>query len=145
LRLNYLTQGMIAIVPEARQLRALAAMMEAKPDLSQRLAITTPSALRAAVWKTGERRRVRETINALFDSRPRFSARIVFSGKQSFLAGAGVVAMAFGALTNDIVLNLLHITVSLIYFAAVLIRGWALFCTRQQLNDPPSPDRNLPV
>ncbi|MCQ1852812.1 hypothetical protein [Neorhizobium galegae] len=44
---------------------------------------------------TGEpARRVRETIDGLFDRFPEFSARIVLSGSQGFYAGLGLAALA---------------------------------------------------
>ncbi|MDR6820310.1 hypothetical protein J2X76_005507 [Neorhizobium sp. 2083] len=66
-------------MPEATRLSDLRASLSTMPQLGQGLAITTPSAIRRAVWQTGGMRRVRETISVLFDRHPAFSARIVLS------------------------------------------------------------------
>ncbi|CDZ72466.1 Probable xyloglucan glycosyltransferase 1 [Neorhizobium galegae bv. orientalis] len=125
----------VAVVPEARRLADLKAALLAMPLLGQDLAITAPSAIRQAVWRSGATRRVRETINGLFDRFPEFSARVVLSGSQGFYAGLGVAALATALIAMPIgTLLLLHILLSLIYFASLSLR-FAAF-TRQQFGGP---------
>ncbi|UIK08655.1 glycosyltransferase family 2 protein [Neorhizobium galegae] len=125
----------VAVVPEARRLADLKAALLAMPLLGQDLAITAPSAIRQAVWRSGATRRVRETINGLFDRFPEFSARVVLSGAQGFYAGLGVAALAAALIAMPIeTLLLLHILLSLIYFASLSLR-FAAF-TRQQFGGP---------
>jgi len=132
IRLNYISKGMLAIVPEARNLAALSQIFEKKPGLADRIVITTPAALRAAVWKAGTSRRLRESVTTLFEDRSRFSARIVLSGKQGFLAGAGICAFAFALATGTLTLTVLHATISLLYLAAILVRAAALVERRRE-------------
>jgi hypothetical protein len=74
----------VAVVPEASRLADLGAALAAMPALGRDLAITTPSAVRSAVWRAGARRRVQEAVTTLFDQFPDFSARIVLAGHQGF-------------------------------------------------------------
>jgi cellulose synthase/poly-beta-1,6-N-acetylglucosamine synthase-like glycosyltransferase len=131
-RINHRHQApQVAIVPEAIRLADLKAALSAMPLLGQDLAITTPSAIRQAVWRTGATRRMRDTINGLFDRFPGFSARIVCSGHQGFHAGLGFAALASALIVMPIeTLLLLHILLSLIYFASLILRSAAF--TRQQ-------------
>ncbi|MCJ9669765.1 MULTISPECIES: glycosyltransferase family 2 protein [unclassified Neorhizobium] len=128
----------VAVVPEATRLADLKAALLAMPLLGQDLAITTPSAIRGAVWRTGAARRVRETIDGLFDRFPEFSARIVLSGSQGFYAGLGLAALASALIAVPIeTLLFLHILLSLIYFASLVLRLAAF--TRQQFAGPVPP------
>jgi cellulose synthase/poly-beta-1,6-N-acetylglucosamine synthase-like glycosyltransferase len=143
-RLNYADRAMIAIVPEAGRLLALAQQIEARPGLAERAVVTTPAALRAAVWRVGANRRVKESIGTLFEDKGRFSARIVLSGKQGFIAGAAVCAFAFAAASDLPLVAILHLAVSLIYMAAILLRAYALN-HRRSPPPTPQPTERLPV
>ncbi|MBP2562031.1 cellulose synthase/poly-beta-1,6-N-acetylglucosamine synthase-like glycosyltransferase [Neorhizobium galegae] len=124
----------VAVVPEAIRLADLKAALLAMPLLGQDLAITTPSAIRGTVWRSGATRRVREAINGLFDRFPEFSARMVLSGTQGFYAGLGSAALAFALIAMPTeTLLLLHVLLSLIYFVSLGLR-FAAF-TRQQFAD----------
>ncbi|WP_244480267.1 glycosyltransferase family 2 protein [Rhizobium sp. Root1220] len=144
LRLNYINKTMHALVPEARKMATLAQAFENKPGLAERMVITTPSAVRAAVWQAGAGRRLRESVSTLFESQARFSARIVLSGKQGFLAGTGICAFAFAATSSALTLTILHVAVSLFYMAALLVRAAAVVPRRRRLPDP-LPSGYLPV
>lgn len=125
----------VAIVPEATRLSDLRASLSTMPQLGQGLAITTPSAIRRAVWQTGGMRRVRETISGLFDRHPAFSARVVLSGNQGFYAGLWFAALVSALIVMPVeTLLVLHILLSLIYFASLGLR-FAAF-TRQQFAGP---------
>ncbi|EPF00165.1 glycosyltransferase family 2 protein [Rhizobium grahamii] len=143
-RLNYINKGMLAIVPEARNLAALSQAFETKPGLADSIVITTPAALRAAVWRTGSVRRLRESVTTLFEDKARFSARIVLSGKQGFLAGASVCAFAFAVATGTLSLTVLHAAISLLYLAAILVRAAALVDRKSGVPSLPASER-LPV
>jgi cellulose synthase/poly-beta-1,6-N-acetylglucosamine synthase-like glycosyltransferase len=97
------------------------------PTLARNLAITTPSAVRRAVWKADEERRVREATNGLFERQPAFSARVVMSGGQGFFAGTllAAVIICLGALPFT-TLSFLHVALSITYFAALILRIAAL-------------------
>ncbi|WP_245582429.1 glycosyltransferase family 2 protein [Neorhizobium lilium] len=116
-----------AVVPQASRIADLAAALAALPLLGRDLAITTPSAIRSAVWSAGAERRVRETTNRLFEDRPHLSARVVLAGHQGFYAGLAVAAF-FSALMLRPTETLLwlHITLSIIYFLSLTLRLAAL-------------------
>ncbi|WP_245306753.1 MULTISPECIES: hypothetical protein [unclassified Rhizobium] len=138
IRLNYISKCMLAIVPEARNLAALSQTFEKKPGLADSIVVTTPAALRAAVWRAGS------SVSTLFEDKARFSARIVLSGKQGFLAGAGICAFAFALTTGTLTLVALHAAISLLYLAVILVRAAALLDHRCREPDPP-PSDHLPV
>jgi cellulose synthase/poly-beta-1,6-N-acetylglucosamine synthase-like glycosyltransferase len=116
-----------AVVPEAGRLADVAAALATLPQLGRDLVITTPSAIRTAVWRAGCQRRVRETTNRLFEERPHLSARVVLSGHQGFTAGI-IVAVLVSAmlLWPTATLFALHIGLSLIYFLSLSLRLAAL-------------------
>ena len=99
----------VAVVPEARRLADLAAALITRPMLRQDLVVTTPSAIRKAVWDAGAQRRVRQTIAALFEDRPQFSARTVLTGSQGFIAGLLVSPFLISLfLAPQLILPVLH-------------------------------------
>ncbi|MGK6316279.1 glycosyltransferase family 2 protein [Neorhizobium sp. DT-125] len=132
IRINYRYRApQVAVVPEALRLADLGAALSAMPPLGRDLAITTPSAIRRAVWHAGAGRRVRDTVNQLFDRFPAFSARVVLTGNQGFRAGIGLAALASALIVVPLTaLLLLHVLLSLVYFASLLLRLAAL--TRQR-------------
>lgn len=115
------------IVPEAGRLAELAVVLATLPRLGRDLAITTPGAIRKAVWAAGASRRGREVTNGLFERQPAFSARTVLSGAQGFVAGAVVAATVAAFFIVPVVMLLfLHIVLTLTYFASLMLRLTAL-------------------
>ncbi len=143
-RLNYADKAMIAIVPEAGRLLALAQTIEARPGLAERIIVTTPAAMRDAIWRVGAKRRVKQSIGTLFEDKARFSARIVLSGKQGFVAGAALCALVFAAFSDLPLIGIVHLALSLIYMAAILLRISALR-HRRGPQPTPQPTERLPV
>lgn len=113
----------MAIVPDVTSIERLKHALQTTPGLCEGLAVTTPSALREAVWRAGAERRTRQTVNALFDATPHFSARITLHGKQGFLLGVGVTLL-IGALllSPTTTFHLLHIATAVLFMAAILFR-----------------------
>lgn len=144
-RLHYMQQGMHAMVPQARQIAALNARFEAKPELRPQFVVTTPKALRAAVWNAGARRRINDSVNGLFERSPELSARIVLLGKQGFFAGVAITALVTGAIFNDAVVLALHGSISIFYLAAMMIRIVALTSRRHRFGNHAAPEGPLPV
>jgi hypothetical protein len=143
-RLHDPGRAIIAIVPEARRLAAFARMLADRPGLIDRAAVTTPSALRAAIWEAGAERRVRESISTLFENSGRFSARIVLSGTQGVVAGAGLCAFGFAVASGAVPIVLLHAALSLVYMAALLLRACTLGHRRGEAAIP-QPCEVLPI
>jgi len=135
-----------AIVPEAVRLADFATTLQTLPQLGRGLTVTTPSAIREATWKAGAERRVREAVTDLFDRFPQFSARIVLSGRQGFYAGLGFAVLLSALVVIPMeTLGFLHVTLSLIYLASLLLRFLALSLQRfsprspAYIPDPPGP------
>lgn len=128
----------LAIVPQAARLHRTVGHLQTMPDLRNGLVITTPTALRKAVWAAGAMRRVRAVVFDLFETVPEASARIVATGKQGILAGFALAALMVYCLEKpQDVLPLLHILLSTAYLCALALRMAALFLVRRQ---PPPPD-----
>ena len=128
-----------AVVPEAARLAELAAALATLPLLGRDLAITTPSAIRHAVWEAGASRRVHEMTQRLFELRPHFSARIVLQGQQGFVVGALVTLLAVGLLLSPLfTLSALHVVLSLLYFLSMLLRARALQAGGAPRQEPPA-------
>jgi cellulose synthase/poly-beta-1,6-N-acetylglucosamine synthase-like glycosyltransferase len=128
-----------AIVPEAARLAEVAAALATMPLLGRNLAITTPTALRSAVWEAGAVRRARETTNRLFETRPALSARTILTGEQGFVAGAlAAIAGASLLIAPAATLLLLHVLLSLLYLASLALRLTALAgrLRRREMSEP---------
>ncbi|MBB4123168.1 glycosyltransferase family 2 protein [Martelella radicis] len=112
-----------AIIPRARDLADLHRRLSGRPAIRRAVVVTMPSTIRKTVWEVGAARRLAGTIHRLMIWEPRFSARIVFWGKQGFLLGGGVASFLAGlALFTAETLLLAHILFSALYALSLLIR-----------------------
>lgn len=124
----------IVLVPQARLMDALAGNLTNLSQLSDNLLITTPSAMKRAVWKSGEGRRARAVSQALFDGKPEFSARIVVSGGQGFVFGILSTSAVLGVMFfGGPILIALHTATSIFYFGTIALRGGALLYVLREL------------
>lgn len=121
-----------AIAPEARQLTNLRRSLSRLPALRGSLAIAPPGEIRRAVWHAGAARRLADTVGGLFESAPRFSARIVFHGNQGFYAGVGASAVIAALAALSWTHLLLHVFLSLLYLAALMLRAAAAFARKRR-------------
>lgn len=139
----------ITVVPTAPRLFELAALLNGLPDARTALAVTGRRALREAVWKAGERRRVREVVTRLFDQTPQFSARVTLWGLQGFYGGILLTVLAFAlAIAPFLTGQLLHAFLSFFYFSALLVRAAAILGPGLEEESPPAASPNeagLPV
>lgn len=135
------------VVPQSSEIAGWIAHVGSSERLRSVMAVTMPSALRRAVWKAGERRRVDNAADRLFDEQPELSARSVLTGGQGFLAG--FLAMAFLCcliLYPMPTLHVSHVVLSSTFFVLILLRGLAI-----KQSPPPRPmaplaeDQSLPV
>jgi cellulose synthase/poly-beta-1,6-N-acetylglucosamine synthase-like glycosyltransferase len=130
----------VAIVPEAGRLAEFSALLIRLPELGRGLAITTPSALRRAVWAAGSARRVRHAVTDLFDREPHYSARVVATGRQGLVAGCLVTAILGLCLSSPgLLLPLAHGTLSFLYLAGLMLRIAAVVQHRRRRNLPLQP------
>jgi hypothetical protein len=130
----------VAIVPEAKRLGELAAALINLPMLGQDLTVTTPKAIRKAVWAAGAMRRVRETVGMLSQDQPQFSARTVVTGSQGFAAGLIAALLAIALLAAPtLILPVLHPVLSYLYLAALALRILALIHRKHEQHDELTP------
>lgn len=135
------------VIPEARDMETWLNAVAGSEQLRSAMAVTTPSALRRAVWKAGEMRRVEAAADRLFDERPDLSARSVLTGGQGFIAGYSLMAyLACLVLQTAQTLLVTHIALSAAFFCLVVLRGLAIGRSpkpgpRAELAE----DRELPV
>lgn len=124
----------ILLVPQARLTEALIENLRNVPSLSSSLVVTTPTAMKRAVWKSGEGRRTQAVSQALFEGQPKFSARIVVSGGQGFVFGVmtTTAVLCVGFFGGPILLAL-HGATSALYFGALALRGGALLYVLREL------------
>ena len=141
-------QPVIATVPGAGRIETMRARLDRIPELRSMLAVTTPSALRRAIWEAGSARRLHQTVTGLFEAAPEASARVTLWGRQGFYVGAGLATCASAAFLEPTAMLLLaHIVLSLFFLATILIRFEALRACRRagpRAADP-HPERPRPV
>lgn len=126
------------LVPRLDRLQALHAALAADPRMVERSAVTSPSALRMAVWKAGARRRVEARTGALGAEKPVFSARLILFARQAFALGmlAALLAILL-VLQTRLALDLLHTLLSLLYAATVMMRLIAFLPAGEKAAPPP--------
>ncbi|MDR6754941.1 cellulose synthase/poly-beta-1,6-N-acetylglucosamine synthase-like glycosyltransferase [Mycoplana sp. BE70] len=121
-----------AIVPMAGRIELLQDTLERFPLLRTRLAVTTPQAMRDAVWSAGAARRSRETTRQLFERTPEHSARLTVWGRQGFYAGMSLSGALLAAATVPLIaIAVMHVILSLLFLSALVIRLSALFGPRR--------------
>lgn len=145
-RLHHPAQPPITVVvPKAAQLARFAERLDRTPGLRSMLAVTTPAALRAALWEAGSRRRLRETVGGLFDTLPEASARVTLWGKQGFWVGAVLgAAVPLSLLQPGTMLLVLHLLLTLFFLATFVIRFEALRAHRRAGPPKPAPHPGHP-
>ncbi|WP_235890646.1 glycosyltransferase family 2 protein [Martelella alba] len=140
-------ESRIAIIPVATKAEALHRTLRRFPELAERLIVTTPEAMRQAIWQAGEKRRTFRAINRLITWNPHFSARVVFWGKQGFVIGSLFVTLcALLAAFPVTTLICLHVAMSAFYFSSLIFRAAAMTMSAPPFEATPPPrDGNLPV
>ncbi|WP_246663243.1 glycosyltransferase family 2 protein [Rhizobium sp. WL3] len=115
------------------------------------LVVTTPSAIRRAIWKTGESRRVGHAVRGLFDHLQPLSARLVVTGDQGFFAGASLCLISLLLIyVPMLAVMLAHMMLSFFHMAALFLRIAAVSHGRHHPRPQPevsfeSPAGALPV
>ncbi|CUX24327.1 MULTISPECIES: glycosyltransferase family 2 protein [Agrobacterium] len=134
--LRLMPQGgktVLLIVPELARMDLLKNLLDERPHLFDELAVTTPQAMRDAIWKAGEARRLAETRQRLFNAAPQHSARITLHGQQGFYGGVVATLLVLSLLTyTEMALIWLHATLSMLYLNTLLFRLFALVHTPRE-------------
>jgi cellulose synthase/poly-beta-1,6-N-acetylglucosamine synthase-like glycosyltransferase len=87
------------------------------------LVVTTPTAIRRAIWKVGENRRVDRAVRGLFDHLQPLSARLVVTGDQGFFAGASLCLISLLLIYAPMLAVVLaHMMLSFFHTAALFLR-----------------------
>lgn len=120
-------KAVLLIVPELGRMEMLRSILDQHPHLFGELAVTTPQAMRSAIWKAGEARRCLETRHQLFNAAPQHSARITLHGQQGFVSGVLATLLILSLLFyTQAALAFIHITLTLLYLSTLLFRLFAL-------------------
>ncbi len=132
------------LVPRLSRLRALGDALASDPQMASRSAVTSPSALREAVWKVGAKRRVAARTGALHVDRPELSARLILHARQAFALGMLAALLVIFLMTQTaLALNAVHTVLSFLYAAVVSMRLLA-FLPRARKPEPEKIDRLQP-
>ncbi|MCF3641978.1 glycosyltransferase [Rhizobium sp. TRM95111] len=149
IRLNFTSRPPIfAAIPTARGLSAMRQKLVETPALRDSLVVTTPAALRRALWTAGRQKRLERTTNALFEKAPAYSARLTLWGRQGFHVGLALcLLLTFLVLRPMETLLALHVVPTLLFFAALVLRVAAVFAVpaARQLYRPGQDDTPRPV
>jgi cellulose synthase/poly-beta-1,6-N-acetylglucosamine synthase-like glycosyltransferase len=114
------------VVPQAVEISGWLEHVSGSARLRAAMAVTTPTAVRRAVWKAGETRRANSAADQLFDQRPDLSARSVLTGGQGFLAGFLLMAYLCCLLIYPVAtLHVSHMLLSSTFFVLIMLRGLA--------------------
>ncbi len=142
-------QNVLLIVPELDRIELLKTALEERPFLYDELVVTTPQAMRSAIWNAGAMRRVAETQQRLFNTAPHHSARITLQGEQGFLGGVALTLIALSlAFYTDEALAIIHVTLTLLYLLTLLFRLFVLLEAPSEGDAKPAPipeDGTLPT
>lgn len=139
----------MAIVPHILHAEGLAKRFGRHANGTGSLVVTTPSAIRRAIWKAGEERRVRSAVSALFEHSQSLSARLVVTGDQGFIAGAALcLASLLLVLAPIFAMAIAHLLLSLFHTAGLFLRITAVSHGRRRHHSNiclESPGETLPV
>ncbi len=139
----------MAIVPHILHAEGLAKRFGRHANGTGSLVVTTPSAIRRAIWKAGEERRVRSAVSALFEHSQSLSARLVVTGDQGFIAGAALcLASLLLVLAPIFAMAIAHLLLSLFHTAGLFLRITAVSHGRRRHHTNiclESPGETLPV
>lgn len=145
-------QSRLLLAPSGRGLSKFC--MDFRHSMTRRQSsfVTTPSAIRKAVWAAGAQRRVEEAVSSLYRTMPQFSARTTFVTWQAMLAG--FVLGFFTLLTAErpaTALTIVHASLTLIYTATIwhrlksLLFLWRITPDTLPPRAPPALQGPLPV
>lgn len=140
----------LLIVPELARMELLKSLLDRHPHLLDELVVTTPHAMRDAIWKAGETRRCREARQQLFNTAPQYSARITLQGHQGFYSGIVVTLLTLSLLFHtQTAMAVIHVALTMLYFFTLLFRLFVLMQTSGEKDTTTAatlePDGNLPV
>lgn len=139
----------MAIVPHILHAEGLAKRFGRHANGTGSLVVTTPSAIRRAIWKAGEERRVRTAVSALFEHSQSLSARLVVTGDQGFIAGAALCLVSLLLLLAPILATAIaHFLLSIFHTAGLFLRITAVSHGRRHHHTSiclESPGETLPV
>ncbi|KQW31832.1 glycosyl transferase [Rhizobium sp. Root274] len=113
----------MAILPSITSMENLRARLKRSGRLADEMVITTPTALRRAVWRVGQDRRARMAVHQLFDTARPNSARLVVTGDQGFLAGLFLCVVSLAAMLAPLLcLAIIHMLLSVFHLGGLFLR-----------------------
>ena len=144
--------AMLVIAPEVRTLATLRERLATAPGMRAGLAISSPAAIRAAIWSANRQQRVERAVSRLFSDTADLSARVVMTGRQGFALGLSAALLPMLILAFPLeTLFVTHIGLSTIYLMATGFRAAALrlgqrtTMTTPGIADQQKPEAPLPI
>jgi cellulose synthase/poly-beta-1,6-N-acetylglucosamine synthase-like glycosyltransferase len=92
----------LVMAPQERDLARFLMLKHENERVRSRICVTTPTALRAALMRRAQDELTRQATNGLFESAPKYSAKLTLSGWQAFFIGAISVAVPLLAWFNPL-------------------------------------------
>lgn len=137
------------IAPDLPGLVSLAEKLSRHGGLRPSFAITTPSAVKQAVWAVRSRERVAETVGHLFDTQQPASARIVATGSQGFAFGTLLTGLAALFIAFPVLILIAgHLFLTTLFATLLWLRATALidgFRFDPEIEPAEADDPTLPV
>ncbi|MER2536801.1 MAG: glycosyltransferase family 2 protein [Rhizobiaceae bacterium] len=119
--------AVFVVAPERIRPDRMRAMLAARPAIAGRLRLTTPNALRAALFERVRMNLARAAASDLFDRHPSCSARIVLNAWQACFIGAAAVAFPVMLAADPVhTWAALHFFFSFFFLACVGLRFSAI-------------------
>ncbi len=144
-------QSRLLVAPEGAEVALLTTRIAEHPGLRQRIAITTPAAIRRMLLAANQRALVTDAIYRLYRRRPDLSARRLATGAQLLVLVAGLATIALAiVLAGWTAAAVLDIIAGFLFLAVVILRMQAITLVahraRQRPTELPSFDpASLPV
>lgn len=108
----------LLLAPQGGDLERFLMLKYESPAVRDRICVMPPSALRAALMRRARHELTRQATNGLFESTPKYSAKLTLSGWQAFFIGVLAVALPLLAWFNPVSA-----------FVALHVAGiWFFFC-----------------
>ncbi len=133
-------QSRLLVAPEGSEVALLAARIAEHPALRQRIAVTTPAAIRRMLLAANQQALVADAVARLHRRRPDLSARHLATGPQLVMIGAGLAGIVLAiTLAGWTAVAALDILAGLLFLAVVILRMQAITLVAHRDRQKPAP------
>jgi len=113
----------LVLAPQGRDMTRFLTLKHEPETVRSRICLTTPTALRAALMQRAQHELTRQATNGLFETAPKYSAKLTLSGWQAFFIGAISVTVPLLAWFNPLWAFLaLHVLGIFFFFCCSAVR-----------------------